>query len=56
MAALVQQLDHYSKVGIPKVQHQDYQSPFPFPEDEVEEGELAAKNNPIPAPGLLRIT
>ena len=40
MAALVQQLDHYSKVGIPKVQHQDYQVPFPFPEDEVEEGEL----------------
>lgn len=39
MAALVQQLDHYSKVGIPKVQHQDYQVPFPFPEDEVEEGE-----------------
>ena len=36
MAALVQQLDHYSKVGIPKVQHQ---VPFQFPEDEVEEGE-----------------
>ena len=56
MAALVQQLDHYSKVGIPKVQHQDYQSPFPFPEDEVEEGELVGHTNrelriaPIPAP------
>ena len=45
MAALVQQLDHYSKVGIPKVQHQDYQSPFPFPEDEVEEGELVGHTN-----------
>ena len=42
MAALVQQLDHYSKVGIPKVQHQDYQVTFPFPEDEVEEGELGS--------------
>ena len=45
MAALVQQLDHYSKVGIPKVQHQDYQSPFPFPEDEVEEGESVGHTN-----------
>ena len=42
MAALVQQLDHYSKVGIPKVHHQDYQVPFPFPEDEVEEGEFGS--------------
>ena len=58
MAALVQQLDHYSKVGIPKVQHQDYQSPFPFPEDEVEEGELVGHTNRQLriTPFLLRIT
>lgn len=37
MAALVQQLDSYSKVGIPKLHHN---ANFEY-EDEVEEGETA---------------
>jgi len=40
MAALVQQLDTYSKVGIPKLQQQSVAFEH---EDEVEEGECTAR-------------
>ena len=50
MAGLVQQLDTYSKIGIPKLHHH---ATFEY-EDEVEEGEV--KNSRFGSPNEDRIS